>query len=114
MGILEKMFIWLFGTSWKTTLAGLTPFLMALAWQLWNHFDGDPSTVFDMGIILASLSGLAVGRAARSTGTSDEESGIHPSRTGKHAYMMAIAKKQGVEPSQINMAHMENPDNPVV
>lgn len=80
--LLEK----LFGPSWKTTLSGLIGLLTVIAYQVWNHYDGDPNTKFDFSVIIAAISTALVAGSARDKKISDQESGIPPERTSPDAF----------------------------
>lgn len=63
-------------TSWRTSLAGGIPGIAILLIQVAYLIDGNPTTVFDLSIVIAAVSQIITGLVARDNAVSSETAGI--------------------------------------
>ncbi len=68
----------IFKGSWKTTVIGVVTGLVIVLTQVKNLIDGDPSTAFDMNIMLGGLGVMGIGMFARDNNKTSEAAGAKP------------------------------------
>jgi hypothetical protein len=61
--------------SWKTTVLGILAGITVISTQLTALLDNDPSTEFQLGLVLAALGTMGIGLFARDNDKSSEEAG---------------------------------------
>lgn len=64
--------------SWKTTAAGLAGVVGIVAMALQAHFDGDPATVAEWGIVIPTVISQIGLLFARDNDKSSEQVGLKP------------------------------------
>jgi hypothetical protein len=62
--------------SWKTTTAGIAAAVAAIANALSNHFDGDPATTAEWGLVIAAVTAAIGLFKARDNDVSSEDEGV--------------------------------------
>lgn len=62
--------------SWKTTAAGVSAIIIAIASVVQAQFDGDPATVPNYEAALAAVMAGLVGLFARDNDVSSEQAGV--------------------------------------
>lgn len=61
--------------SWKTTTAGIAAAVAAIANAVANHFDGDPATKAEWGLVIAAVTAAVGLFKARDNDVSSEDAG---------------------------------------